>query len=60
MAILAFSDGGYFWLEIECHAAIKDIKAALPQTLVAEFLSVSNDPTLQLVDLGKAAIEHRR
>ena len=42
------------------HAAIKDIEAALPETLVSELLAIADDATFDLVDLLEPAVEHDR
>lgn len=42
------------------HASIKDIEAALPETLVSELLAIADDATFDLIHLFEAAVQHDR
>ena len=42
------------------HAAIEDIEAAFPETLVSKLLAVANDAAFDLVHLFETAVEHDR
>lgn len=58
-ASVALSDHGRLFVEFDPHPRIEGIERSFPQSFASEFLTIADDATLDLIDLGESPILHQ-
>lgn len=59
-AIVTLADNRGVVTEGDSHALVEHVQRTFPQPFVTEGLAVADNSTLDLIDLGETAVEHRR
>ena len=59
-AVVTFANNRSVVAEGDRHTLVEHMQRTFPQSSVAVGLAVSHDSTLDLIDLGETAVEHRR